>query len=48
MPTLAYCVKVRDVSVVFSSDQMGTDPKFIDFAKGAKCSDHAFGSSSRN
>src|SRR6476469_2813119 len=26
MPTLAYRVKARDVSVVFSSDQMGTDP----------------------
>jgi ribonuclease BN (tRNA processing enzyme) len=35
MPTIAYRVKVRDVSVVFSSDQMGTDPKFVDFAKGA-------------
>jgi len=35
MPTLAYRVKVRDVSVVFSSDQMGTDPKFVNFAKGA-------------
>jgi ribonuclease BN (tRNA processing enzyme) len=35
MPTLAYRVKVRDVSVVFSSDQTGTDPKFVDFAKGA-------------
>jgi ribonuclease BN (tRNA processing enzyme) len=35
MPTLAYRVKVRDMSVVFSSDQMGTDPKFVDFAKGA-------------
>lgn len=35
MPTLAYRVKVRDVSVVFSSDQMGTDPKFVEFAKGA-------------
>ena len=35
MPTLAYRVKVRNVSVVFSSDQMGTDPKFVDFAKGA-------------
>lgn len=31
MPTLAYHVKVRDVSVVFSSDQAGTDPKFVDF-----------------
>lgn len=35
MPTLAYRVKVRNVSIVFSSDQMGTDPKFVDFAKGA-------------
>ena len=35
MPTLAYRVKVRGVSVVFSSDQQGTDPKFVDFAKGA-------------
>jgi ribonuclease BN (tRNA processing enzyme) len=35
LPTLAYRVETRDVSVVFSSDQNGTDPKFIDFAKGA-------------
>jgi ribonuclease BN (tRNA processing enzyme) len=35
MPTLAYRAKVRDMSIVFSSDQMGTDPKFVDFAKGA-------------
>ena len=35
MPTLAYRVKVKDVSIVFSSDQTGTDPKFVDFAKGA-------------
>lgn len=35
MPTLAYRVKVRNMSIVFSSDQTGTDPKFIDFAKGA-------------
>ena len=35
MPTLAYRVNARNVSVVFSSDQMGTDPKFVDFAKGA-------------
>jgi ribonuclease BN (tRNA processing enzyme) len=34
MPTLAYRVQTRDVSVVFSSDQTGTDPKFIEFAKG--------------
>ena len=35
MPTLAYRVKTGNVSVVFSSDQNGTDPKFIEFAKGA-------------
>ncbi|MBX9773517.1 MAG: MBL fold metallo-hydrolase [Xanthobacteraceae bacterium] len=35
MATLAYRATTRGVSVVFSSDQTGTDPKFIDFAKGA-------------
>ena len=35
LPTLAYRVQTRDLSVVFSSDQNGSDPKFIDFAKGA-------------
>ena len=35
LPTLAYRVQTRDVTVVFSSDQNGSDPKFIDFAKGA-------------
>ena len=35
MPTLAYCVQTGNVSVVFSSDQNGTDPKFVQFAKGA-------------
>jgi len=35
MPTLAYRVKVRDVSIVFSSDQTGTDPRFVEFARGA-------------
>jgi ribonuclease BN (tRNA processing enzyme) len=35
MSTLACRVKVRNVSIVFSSDQMGTDPKFVEFAKGA-------------
>jgi ribonuclease BN (tRNA processing enzyme) len=35
LPTLAYRVQTRDVSVVFGSDQNGTDPKFVDFAKGA-------------
>jgi ribonuclease BN (tRNA processing enzyme) len=35
LPTLAYRVQTRGVSVVFSSDQNGSDPKFVDFAKGA-------------
>lgn len=35
MPTLAYRVQTRDVSVVFSSDQTGTNPRFVEFAKGA-------------
>jgi ribonuclease BN (tRNA processing enzyme) len=34
MPTLAYRVQTGSVSVVFSSDQNGTDP-IVDFAKGA-------------
>lgn len=35
MPTLAYRVETRDGSIVFSSDQNGTNPKFVDFAKNA-------------
>jgi ribonuclease BN (tRNA processing enzyme) len=35
IPTLAYRVETRDVSVVFSSDQTGTNPRFIEFARGA-------------
>ena len=35
MPTLAYRVQTGNVSVVFSSDQNGTDPKFVEFVKGA-------------
>ena len=35
MPTLAYRAETSDGSVVFSSDQTGTNPKFIDFAKNA-------------
>jgi ribonuclease BN (tRNA processing enzyme) len=35
LPTLAYRVQTHDVSVVFSSDQNGTDPRYVDFAKGA-------------
>jgi ribonuclease BN (tRNA processing enzyme) len=35
IPALAYRVQTNGVSVVFSTDQTGTNPKFIDFAKGA-------------
>lgn len=35
IPTLAYRVQVRGASIVFSSDQTGTNPKFVDFARGA-------------
>ena len=35
MPTLAYRVDTRDGSIVFSSDQNGTNPKFVDFARNA-------------
>jgi ribonuclease BN (tRNA processing enzyme) len=35
MPTLAYRVETRGVAVVFSSDQTGTNPRFVPFAKGA-------------
>jgi ribonuclease BN (tRNA processing enzyme) len=35
IPTLAYRVQTKDLSIVFSSDQNGTDPKFVEFAKGA-------------
>ena len=35
LPTLAYRVQTRDLSIVFSSDQNGTNPRFIEFAKGA-------------
>jgi ribonuclease BN (tRNA processing enzyme) len=35
MPALAYRVQTRDLSVVFSTDQTGTNPKFVDFARGA-------------
>jgi ribonuclease BN (tRNA processing enzyme) len=34
-PTLAYRVQVRNAAIVFSSDQNGTDPRFLDFARGA-------------
>ena len=35
MPTLAYRVETPAGSVVFSSDQNGTDQKFVDFARDA-------------
>ena len=35
IPALAYRVRARDVSIVFSSDQNGTNPRFVDFARGA-------------
>jgi ribonuclease BN (tRNA processing enzyme) len=35
MPTLAYRVDTRDRSIVFSSDQNGTNLKFVDFARNA-------------
>jgi ribonuclease BN (tRNA processing enzyme) len=35
MPTLAHRVETPAGSVVFSSDQNGTNPKFVDFARNA-------------
>jgi ribonuclease BN (tRNA processing enzyme) len=35
VPTLAYRVQTPNGSVVFSSDQTGTNPGFVEFAKGA-------------
>jgi len=35
IPTLAYRIHKHDVSIVFSSDQTGTNPRFVDFARGA-------------
>lgn len=35
MPTLAYRVETQDGSIVFSSDQNGTNPNFVDFARNA-------------
>lgn len=35
LPTLAYRVETQGKSIVFSSDQNGTNPRFPDFAKGA-------------
>jgi ribonuclease BN (tRNA processing enzyme) len=36
VPTLAYRVEARGASVVFSSDQTGTNPGFVEFARGAQ------------
>ena len=35
LPTLAYRVETQGKTVVFSSDQNGTNPRFPGFAKGA-------------
>jgi ribonuclease BN (tRNA processing enzyme) len=35
IPALAYRVRAGDATVVFSTDQTGTDPRFVDFARGA-------------
>ena len=35
LPTLAYRIQTRNASIVLSSDQNGTSPGFIDFARGA-------------
>jgi ribonuclease BN (tRNA processing enzyme) len=35
IPALAYRVQAGDVSIVFSTDQTGTNPTFIEFARGA-------------
>lgn len=35
LPAIAYRVETGGVSVVFSSDQNGTNPKFVDFARNA-------------
>jgi ribonuclease BN (tRNA processing enzyme) len=35
LPSLAYRVHVKNSSIVFGSDQTGTDPRFIELARGA-------------
>jgi len=35
IPALAYRVQTRNVSIVFSTDQTGTNSRFIEFAQGA-------------
>ncbi len=34
VPTLAYRVNVGEVSIAFSSDQNGSDPRFVEFVRG--------------
>ena len=35
VPAVAFRVRAGDTTIVFSSDQNGTDPAFVEFAKGA-------------
>lgn len=35
IPALAYRVRAQNATIVFSTDQTGTDPRFVDFAHGA-------------
>ena len=35
IPALAYRIRAGDVSIVFSTDQTGTNPAFIEFARSA-------------
>jgi ribonuclease BN (tRNA processing enzyme) len=35
IPTVAYRLQTRNAAIVLSSDQTGTDPRFVDFARGA-------------
>ncbi|MBI4888848.1 MAG: MBL fold metallo-hydrolase [Acidobacteria bacterium] len=35
IPALAYRVRAQNATIVFSTDQTGADPRFVDFARGA-------------
>ena len=35
IPALAYRVRAQNATIVFSTDQNGTDPRFVEFARGA-------------
>ena len=35
IPALAYRVRAQNATIVFSTDQTGTNPRFVDFARGA-------------